>query len=91
MSSCVKGHPEFNEESCCAFVCDLTRHPLSAFIARAVDMASLFFVLSAITPEKMVQVLKNVFGVSIVLSRIVAGSKIEACLNTQPDFELDLC
>lgn len=26
-------------------------------------MASLFFVLSAITPEKMVQVLKNVFGV----------------------------
>ena len=59
----VQANADYNEERCRGFVCDLTRDPLSATIPRGVHMASLFFVLSAVAPEKMGQVLKNVFDV----------------------------
>lgn len=60
----MQSHPSFSEESCHAFVCDLTREPLLDTIPRPVDLVSLFFVLSAIAPEKMRQALENVFNVN---------------------------
>ena len=59
----MQTHSEFDPKQCSAFVCDLTCQPLSTFVTEPIDIASLFFVLSAINPEKMVDTLKNVFEV----------------------------
>ena len=58
-----QGHSGYDESRCQGFVCDLTTDSLSASIPGGVDLVSLFFVLSAITPEKMVDVLNNIFQV----------------------------
>ncbi len=71
----LQAHSDYSEERCHAFVCDLTRERLSAGIpggGGGVDMASLFFVLSTVAPEKMPAVLENVFDVS---------NAIFACVN----------
>lgn len=60
----VKSHPAFDGSECHAFVCDLTTDQLSDTITRRdVDLASAIFVLSAITPEKMVTALTNIHSV----------------------------
>lgn len=43
----------------------MTQDPLPAHIPGTVDLVTLFFVLSAIAPEKMVDVLRNLFEVSL--------------------------
>ena len=60
-----QSHPAFDGSGCHAFVCDLTTDQLSDTITRRdVDLASAIFVLSAITPEKMVTALTNIHSVS---------------------------
>ncbi|RKP27475.1 S-adenosyl-L-methionine-dependent methyltransferase [Syncephalis pseudoplumigaleata] len=65
----VRAHPEYDNERCHAFVCDLTRDPLVELIPRdeetrhGVDVVSMIFVLSAIPPEKMADALANVAAV----------------------------
>lgn len=51
-------------ERCLAFQCDLTKDDLHATIAEnSLDVATLIFVLSAIHPDRMHQVLKNIYRV----------------------------
>ena len=45
-------------------MCDLTQESLHSHIPGAVDLVSLFFVLSAIAPEKMSDALRNLNEVS---------------------------
>ena len=46
------------------FVCDVTEEPLSSTISESsIDLALMIFVLSAISPEKMVPALTNVLKV----------------------------
>ncbi|KAK8505259.1 hypothetical protein V6N12_067229 [Hibiscus sabdariffa] len=57
----VKAHKDFNETRVSAFVCDLTADDLSEHISPAsVDVVTMIFVLSAVSPEKMPLVLQNV-------------------------------
>ncbi len=62
----LQGHSDYDEERCHAFVCDLTVDPLSTMVPGGIDLASLMFVLSAITPGKIPEVMKNVFDVSAI-------------------------
>ena len=60
-----QAHTLYSVDRCNAFVCDLTVDKLSDVIPnKDVDLASLFFVLSAISPEKMSMALKNIHSVS---------------------------
>ncbi|KAJ1961515.1 hypothetical protein IWQ62_003841 [Dispira parvispora] len=60
----VKAHPGYNSGRCHAFVCDLTKDPLTDEVpADTVDLVSMIFVLSAIPPEKMVEAVRNVYRV----------------------------
>ncbi len=62
----LQTHPGFCEASCHAFVCDLTADRLTDFIpGECVDLATMVFVLSAITPEKMADALRNIFTVRL--------------------------
>ncbi|WOL09934.1 hypothetical protein Cni_G18688 [Canna indica] len=57
----VKGHKDFSEDRVHAFVCDLTMHTLSDVIEpSSVDIVTMVFVLSAVSPEKMPLVLHNI-------------------------------
>ncbi|KAK6236712.1 hypothetical protein SCA6_012049 [Theobroma cacao] len=57
----VKAHKEFTETRVSAFVCDLTTDDLSKQISPAsVDVVTMIFVLSAVSPEKMPSVLQNI-------------------------------
>ncbi|CAM8970520.1 unnamed protein product [Rhodiola kirilowii] len=57
----VKTHKEFMESRVNAFVCDLTVDDLSAHISlSSVDIVTMIFVLSAVSPEKMSLVLQNI-------------------------------
>lgn len=59
--SLVKKHKEFNEGQINAFVCDLTVDDLSEQIPpTSVDVVTMIFVLSAVSPEKMPIVLQNI-------------------------------
>ncbi|XP_042454221.1 uncharacterized protein LOC122038506 isoform X3 [Zingiber officinale] len=56
----VKSHKDFSADHINAFVCDLTIHNLSEIIApSSVDIVTMIFVLSAVSPEKMPLVLDN--------------------------------
>ncbi|CAM6104464.1 unnamed protein product [Calypogeia fissa] len=60
----VKAHEGYDESRVNAFVCDVTTTPLSEEVPLAsVDVITLIFVLSAITPEKMPAVLRNLKAV----------------------------
>ena len=62
----LQAHSSFDSTRCNVFVCDVTCDSLSESIASdSVDLVLLVFVLSAISPEKMTAVLKNIFQVSI--------------------------
>ncbi|KAK6941994.1 Methyltransferase type 12 [Dillenia turbinata] len=57
----VKAHKEFAEARVCAFVCDLTADDLTKHISpSSVDIVTMIFVLSAVSPEKMPIVMQNV-------------------------------
>ncbi|CAM8905166.1 unnamed protein product [Rhodiola kirilowii] len=59
--SLVKSHKDFTEDRINAFVCDVTKDDLSEKIMRSsVDVMTLVFVLSAVSPENMHLILKNV-------------------------------
>ncbi|CAO2816660.1 unnamed protein product [Amaranthus hypochondriacus] len=59
--SLVKSHREYTETCINAFVCDLTSDDLSKQIApSSVDIVTMIFVLSAVSPEKMSLVLQNI-------------------------------
>lgn len=51
-------------ERCLAFQCDLTKDVLCATISEnSLDVATLIFVLSAIHPDRMQQVVENIYQV----------------------------
>ncbi|KAK6161986.1 hypothetical protein DH2020_001827 [Rehmannia glutinosa] len=57
----VKMHKDFTEASVNAFVCDLTVDDLSVHVApSSVDIVTMIFVLSAVSPEKMPMVVQNI-------------------------------
>ncbi|KAH9327191.1 hypothetical protein KI387_007369, partial [Taxus chinensis] len=57
----VKAHKDYKEERVHAFVCDVTVDDLTVEIPPAsVDIVTMIFVLSAVSPEKMSQALKNI-------------------------------
>ncbi|XP_021738961.1 uncharacterized protein LOC110705411 [Chenopodium quinoa] len=59
--SLVKSHREYSETSVNAFVCDLTNDDLSKQIpSSSVDIVTMIFVLSAVSPEKMSLALQNI-------------------------------
>lgn len=60
----VKENSLYCPERCLAFQCDLTTDDLSTTIKEAsLDVATMIFVLSAIHPDKMQQVLENIYKV----------------------------
>ncbi|KAL1204362.1 putative protein arginine N-methyltransferase 3 [Cardamine amara subsp. amara] len=57
----VKAHNEYTEKRVCAFACDLTGDGLDNHISpSSVDIVTMIFVLSAVSPEKMPFVLQNI-------------------------------
>uniref|UniRef100_A0A1J3IFL1 Methyltransferase-like protein 6 n=2 Tax=Noccaea caerulescens TaxID=107243 RepID=A0A1J3IFL1_NOCCA len=57
----VKAHDEYTETRVCAFPCDLTGDGLDTHISpSSVDIVTMIFVLSAVSPEKMPFVLQNI-------------------------------
>ncbi|XP_011081661.1 uncharacterized protein LOC105164656 isoform X2 [Sesamum indicum] len=57
----VKMHKDFTEARVNAFVCDLTIDDLSLHVApSSVDIVTMIFVLSAVSPEKMPMVVQNI-------------------------------
>ncbi|XP_022731971.1 uncharacterized protein LOC111286328 isoform X2 [Durio zibethinus] len=57
----VKAHKDFTETHVSAFVCDLTTDDLSKQISpTSIDVVTMIFVLSAVSPEKMPLVLQNI-------------------------------
>lgn len=49
----LKENPEYNEEQCTAFVCDITNDDWNPpFALESLDVILLVFVLSAVQPEK---------------------------------------
>ncbi|KAK1417010.1 hypothetical protein QVD17_26132 [Tagetes erecta] len=57
----VKAHKDFNESKINAFACDLTSDDLANHIPLAsVDIVTMIFVLSAVSPEKMHLALQNI-------------------------------
>ncbi|XP_059644339.1 uncharacterized protein LOC132286091 [Cornus florida] len=57
----VKAHKDFTETQVNAFVCDLTADDLSKQISpSSIDIVTMIFVLSAVSPEKMPLVLQNI-------------------------------
>ncbi|XP_053744346.1 tRNA N(3)-methylcytidine methyltransferase METTL6 [Synchiropus splendidus] len=57
----VKKNPLFCSDRCRAFTCDLTREDLRENVPEAgVDVVTLIFVLSAVHPDKMKQVVVNI-------------------------------
>uniref|UniRef100_A0A8C4Q4E4 tRNA N(3)-cytidine methyltransferase n=1 Tax=Eptatretus burgeri TaxID=7764 RepID=A0A8C4Q4E4_EPTBU len=62
--SFVKENPLYDEGRCFAFRCDLTSEALTTNIPMAtIHVATLIFVLSSVHPEKMLNVLHNIFQV----------------------------
>ncbi|KAK8966399.1 hypothetical protein KSP40_PGU002108 [Platanthera guangdongensis] len=57
----VKAHNNYRDDQINAFVCDLTWHDLNEWIpSSSVDIVTMVFVLSAVSPEKMPSVLQNI-------------------------------
>ncbi|EEF46095.1 Actin-binding protein ABP140, putative [Ricinus communis] len=57
----VKTHKDFNQSQVNAFACDLTIDDLSKEVSpSSVDIVTMIFVLSAVSPEKMPLVLQNI-------------------------------
>ncbi|XP_073899972.1 tRNA N(3)-cytidine methyltransferase METTL6 isoform X3 [Castor canadensis] len=64
LRSCREQNPLYNPERCKVFQCDLTKDDLLDHVpSESVDVVLLIFVLSAIHPEKMNLVLRNIYKV----------------------------
>lgn len=60
----VKMHKDFKESQVSAFVCDLTVDDLSKEISpSSIDIVTMIFVLSAVSPDKMPLVLQNIIKI----------------------------
>ncbi|KAK3927922.1 tRNA N(3)-methylcytidine methyltransferase METTL2 [Frankliniella fusca] len=58
----LKENSEYDQSRCCAFVCDVTADEWNApFEKGSLDIIAIIFVLSAICPEKMAQVVHKVY------------------------------
>ena len=65
-------HPQFDSCRCVVFHCDITKDDLIVNVPpSSVDVVSVIFVLSAIHPDKMVQVLRNIHTVRGINERKV--------------------
>ena len=61
-----QANPMYNSGRCHVFTCDVTSDHLTDYLAPdSVDIALMLFVLSAISPEKMVAALKNTHQVRL--------------------------
>lgn len=61
----VKEHPEYSKGRCFSMVCDVTKEDdwkCAPFPPSSLDVVSLIFVLSAISPAKMSNVISNIFN-----------------------------
>jgi len=56
----VKDHPQYAQRRCFSWVCDVTQQWDAPFPDNSLDVVTLIFVLSAICPEKMRSVVKNI-------------------------------
>jgi len=57
----VQKHEKYDDKRCCAFVCDVTKESIPDLVPdNSVDIAMIIFVLSAISPQHMRNVLLNV-------------------------------
>ncbi|XP_027803642.1 tRNA N(3)-cytidine methyltransferase METTL6 isoform X2 [Marmota flaviventris] len=66
----VKQNPLYNTERCQVFQCDLTKDDLLDHVPpESVDVVMLIFVLSAIHPDKMHLVLKNIYKMRKYIQR----------------------
>ena len=64
----AKDHPQYDPQKMNAFQCDLTKDSLEDNIAKdSVDIVTMVFVLSAVHPDKMLDVFQNIFKVKYVL------------------------
>ena len=65
----LKANPQYDTKRCKAFVCDITSlgegSLLSHIEKESVDVVLMIFVMSAIAPEKMPQVLQTIYSVNI--------------------------
>ena len=53
---CLKRHKQYNDKEVQAFVADITSDKLAAWVSEeSVDICTMIFVLSAISPDKMEQ------------------------------------
>lgn len=60
----VKAHPAYNDQRVNAFVCDATSEDLRCAVPEeSVDVVTLIFMLSAVSPAKMSSVLHNIKAV----------------------------
>jgi hypothetical protein len=70
---CEQQSPSYQAERCTAFCCDVTVDDLSATVpAESCDLATLVFVLSAISPHKMVDALRNIARVQNLMSVLLS-------------------
>eukprot|EP00092_Neocalanus_flemingeri_P018614 GFUD01020158.1.p1 GENE.GFUD01020158.1~~GFUD01020158.1.p1 ORF type:complete len:367 (+),score=130.91 GFUD01020158.1:35-1135(+) len=56
----VRDHPQYGSRRCHAWVCDVTQEWSPPFPHNSLDVVTLIFVLSAISPAKMQAVVKNI-------------------------------
>lgn len=57
----TQSNPAYDDTRCKVFQCDLTSDQLVSYIpCTSVNLVSLIFVLSSVSPDKMVAVLENI-------------------------------
>lgn len=59
----VKDNPNYHPDKISSFQCDLTKDSLTEKISEKVDLVSMVFVLSAISPTKFADALKNIHSI----------------------------
>jgi hypothetical protein len=70
---CEQQSSSYQADRCTAFCCDVTADDLSATVPpESCDLATLVFVLSAISPHKMVDVLRNIARVEKLASLLLS-------------------
>ncbi|XP_057293080.1 tRNA N(3)-methylcytidine methyltransferase METTL6-like [Hydractinia symbiolongicarpus] len=89
----VKENPLFDEDRCSVFQCDLTKDDLRENIAEdSIDLVTVIFVLSAILPSNMQQVVQNIARIvkpgGVILFRDY-GLYDHAMLRFKPGHKLD--
>merc|ERR1740128_686082 len=74
----VKEHKEFSQQRCYSFVCDVTKDWAEApFEPESLDIVTLIFVMSAIHPDKMRDVAKQIFNISSRAANFSSGTTVD--------------